>query len=57
MDALVNPVAQLLAPGSAVAAPSPFLIIPLSWLGGFFRGPTPEQVRIYTWARIFYGET
>lgn len=44
---------------------APFLIIPLSWLvtftiaavlGGFLRGPTPEQVRTLTWRNVVLGE-
>lgn len=66
MDLLFTPLVQSLT-GSAtlvVRCPSPFLVIPLSWLvtfmlsallGGFFPGPTLDQVRRYTWAGIFYG--
>lgn len=66
MDALLTPIIQTLTGNetSVVSCPSPFLVIPLSWLvtfmlsallGGFFPGPTLDQVRRYTWAGIFYG--
>ena len=67
MDIVFTPIGQLLT-GNAefmVKCPSPFLIIPLSWLvtfllsavlGGFFAGPTLEQVRQYTWVGAFYEE-
>lgn len=44
-----------------VVAPTPFLIIPLSWLitfvlaavlGGFLKGPRPEQVEGLTWRSV-----
>ena len=66
MDVLLTPILQML-PGKAtsvVSCPSPFLVIPLSWLvtfmlssllGGFFPGPTLDQVRRFTWAGVFYG--
>ncbi|MDA0660177.1 MAG: hypothetical protein O3C60_15260 [Planctomycetota bacterium] len=65
MDILLTPIVQLGFPQTAVVAPSPFLVIPLSWLvtfllatllGGLFPGPTAEQVRKYTLAGVFYGD-
>lgn len=66
MDVLFTPLLQLLSSGKAleVSCPSPFLVIPLSWLvtfvlaallGGFFPGPSLDQVQRFTWAGIFYG--
>ena len=66
MDVLFTPVFQTLMGSKTfvVRCPSPFLVIPLSWLvtftlsallGGFFPGPTLDQVRRFTWAGIFYG--
>lgn len=66
MDVLLTPVFQTLTgnEASVVSCPSPFLVIPLSWLvtftlssllAGFFPGPTLDQVRRFTWAGIFYG--
>jgi solute:Na+ symporter, SSS family len=66
MDVLFTPLVQSLTGSETlvVRCPSPFLVIPLSWLvtfmlsallGGFFPGPTLDQVRRYTWAGIFYG--
>ncbi len=66
MDVLFTPVVQRLTgfETSLVLCPSPFLIIPLSWLitfflsallGGFFPGPTLDQVQRFTWAGVFYG--
>ncbi len=66
MDVLFTPLVQTLAGSETlvVRCPSPFLVIPLSWLvtfllsallGGFFPGPTLDQVRRFTWAGIFYG--
>ena len=65
MDVLFTPLVQAVSGNDAisVSCPSPFLIIPMSWLltfllsallGGFFPGPTLEQVRRFTWAGIFY---
>ena len=66
MDVLFTPLVQSLTGSESlvVRCPSPFLVIPLSWLvtfllsallGGFFPGPTLDQVRRFTWAGIFYG--
>ncbi|MEJ7591335.1 MAG: hypothetical protein WKF77_07285 [Planctomycetaceae bacterium] len=66
MDVLFTPLVQNLTGSETlvVRCPSPFLVIPLSWLvtfllsallGGFFPGPTLDQVRRFTWAGIFYG--
>ena len=65
MDILFTPLVQTLTGHNAlvVLCPSPFLVIPLSWLvtfllsallAGFFPGPTLDQVRRFTWAGIFY---
>ncbi len=67
MDVFFTPVAQFLTGSSTVIVkcPSPFLVIPLSWLvtfvlsavlGGFFTGPTLDQVKRFTWAGAFYGK-
>jgi len=67
MDAFFTPLAQFLTGSSTVIVkcPSPFLVIPLSWLvtfvlsavlGGFFAGPTLDQVQRFTWAGAFYGK-
>ena len=66
MDVLITPVARLITGSETilVSCPSPFLVIPLSWLitfvlaallGGFFPGPSLDQVQRFTWAGIFYG--
>jgi SSS family solute:Na+ symporter len=66
MDVLFTPLIQAIygIDTIVVRCPSPFLIIPMSWLvtfllsallGGFFPGPTLDQVRRFTWAGIFYG--
>ena len=66
MDVLLTPIFKMLTgnEASVVSCPSPFLVIPLSWLvtftlssllAGFFPGPTLDQVRRFTWAGIFYG--
>ena len=66
MDVMFPPLLELLTGREtlAVSCPSPFLVIPLSWLvtftlaallGGFFPGPSLDQVQRYTWAGIFYG--
>lgn len=65
MDVLFTPIAQALSGSetAVVRCPSPFLICPLSWLvtfllaallGGFFPGPTLDQVKRFTWAGVFY---
>lgn len=67
MDVLFTPLVQRVSgiETLVVRCPSPFLIIPLSWLitfllsavlGGFFTGPTLDQVRRFTWAGAFHGE-
>jgi len=66
MDVFFTPLVRTLSGSETlvVLCPSPFLVIPLSWLvtfllsallGGFFPGPTLDQVRRFTWAGIFYG--
>jgi SSS family solute:Na+ symporter len=66
MDVLFTPLVQSLTGSETlvVRCPSPFLVIPLSWLvtfllsallSGFFPGPTLDQVRRFTWVGIFYG--
>lgn len=66
MDVVFTPLIQSLTGSETlvVRCPSPFLVIPLSWLvtfllsallSGFFPGPTLDQVRRFTWAGIFYG--
>ncbi len=66
MDVLITPVGQAITGSKTfmVSCPSPFLVIPLSWLvtfvlaallGGFFPGPSLDQVQRFTWAGIFYG--
>lgn len=66
MDILLTPLAQAITGNETimVQCPSPFMIIPLSWLvtfvvaavlGGFFPGPSLDQVQRFTWAGIFYG--
>ena len=65
MDVLFTPLVQSVTgiETLVVKCPSPFLIIPLSWLvtfllsallGGFFPGPTLDQVKRFTWAGVFY---
>ena len=65
MDVLLTPIAQFLSGSETIVVrcPSPFLIIPLSWLvtfllaavlGGFFPGPTPDQIKRFTWAGVFH---
>jgi Na+/proline symporter len=67
MDVVCTPSAQWLfgMESFVVKCPSPFLVIPLSWLvtfvlcavlGGFFPGPTLDQVRRFTWIGAFYGK-
>jgi Na+/proline symporter len=65
MDVFFSPLAQAIS-GNAkmmVFCPSPFMVIPLSWLvtfllsallGGFFDGPTLDQVKRFTWRGAFY---
>jgi hypothetical protein len=52
-----------LIPG--LKAPTPFLVIPLSWgitlflagvLGGFLPGPRPDQVRALTWREVVHSD-
>ena len=63
MDAIFTPLGRILTGKAdfAVLAPSPFLVIPLSWLvtitlacvlGWFFEGPTADQVRRFTWREV-----
>lgn len=65
MDVFFSPLAQAISgnPKMMVFCPSPFMVIPLSWLvtfllsallGGFFDGPTLDQVRRFTWRGAFY---
>jgi len=67
MDAFFTPLVHWVTGDATlvVVCPSPFLVIPLSWLvtfflsavlGGFFPGPTLEQVRRFTWAGVFYDD-
>ncbi len=67
MDVFFTPAAEWLMGSSTVVVkcPSPFLVIPLSWLvtfvlsavlGGFFTGPTLDQVQQFTWVGAFYGK-
>ena len=67
MDVLFTPIFQAVTGSDTflVRCPSPFLIIPMSWLvtfllsamlGGFFPGPSLDQVRRFTWAGVFYGK-